>query len=234
MASLAEPLVALIDPVDGVGRAVQARRWVLPLLALAACVCASGVAFSLRWNPEPVVVGEIEAAGEMTTTTEQELASKIQTKARIALVGGVAKGALGMPLAVLLVAAALKVLSWLLSRRATFSRCFAAAAIAFLPIALYHAIFTIAALRAGELSASQVGTLIPCSLAALAKGAPKLARVWSAFDFFNVWAGVLLGLGFASASGMNRGKGVATGVLLYAAYAAVFLVALPGLSGGHR
>ncbi|HEX4622622.1 MAG TPA: YIP1 family protein, partial [Myxococcaceae bacterium] len=113
MASATEPLRALIDPIDGTRAAVEARRWVWPMAALALCASTAGVNFALHWNAEPVVVKELEKAGDMNTTTEQDLATKVKTTQRIALVGGIARGVLGMPLAIVLVAAGLKVLGWL-------------------------------------------------------------------------------------------------------------------------
>jgi hypothetical protein len=178
-----------------------------------------------------VVVKELEKAGEMNTTTEQDLATKVQTTERIAIVGGVAKGVLGMPLAIVLVAAVLRWLGWLTGRTAPFGRCLAAAGVAFLPICLYYLVFAVVASRSPELARSQADTLVPSSLAALVHAGPKITRALSAVDFFNLWSAVLLGLGFAAATGGSRLRGVGWGLVLYAGYAAVALIALPGMIG---
>ena len=47
---------ALIDPLAGVPRAVEGRRWLLPLLALCAAVTCSGIALATRLDPGPTVV----------------------------------------------------------------------------------------------------------------------------------------------------------------------------------
>jgi hypothetical protein len=231
MASATEPLRALIDPIDGTRAAVEARRWVWPMVALALCASAAGINFAVHWNAEPVVVKELEKAGEMNTTTEQDLATKVQTTERIALVGGVAKGVLGMPLTIVLVAAALKWLGWLTGKPAPFGGCLSAAAIAFLPICLYYLVFAVIASRSPELARSQIDGLVPSNLAAWVHAGPKASRALAALDFFNLWSAVLLGLGFAAATGGSRLRGIGWGLIFYAAYAAVAIVALPGMVG---
>jgi hypothetical protein len=232
MASATEPLRALIDPIDGTRAAVEARRWVWPMVALALCASAAGVNFALHWNAEPVVVQELEKAGDMNTTTEQDLATKVKTTERIALVGGIAKGVLGMPLGIVLIAAALKLLGWLTGRSGTFGRCLSAAAIALLPICVYYLVFALVASRSPGLARSQVDSLVPSSLAAVVHAGPRVTRALATVDFFNLWSAVLLGLGFAAATGGSRLRGIGWGLALYAGYAAVVIVALPGVMGG--
>ncbi|MFZ5469983.1 MAG: YIP1 family protein [Myxococcota bacterium] len=233
MVSVIEPAKALIDPLGGVTAAVQARRWFLPLVALAMATSLSGAAFALRWDPGPGVLREL--GPEASRTSEREIAEKIEQAGRVRLVAGVAKGVFVMPLSVLLVAVALKLCGWLFGTRARFAACFSAAAIAFLPIALYHLVFATAALRQVAVTESQLATLVPSSLAAMkAAVSPEWKRALGAVDFFSLWSATLLGLGFSAASGMRRSRAVALGFLLYVMYAAVFLVGVPGLmaSGG--
>jgi hypothetical protein len=223
----------LLNPVDGVGAAVEGRRWALPLVLLASSVSLSGAAFALRWDGTSTVLREMASAGELARASEREIAEAIQVKERIRLVAGVARGIFLMPLAVLAAAAALKLAAWLLGRSASYGACVSAAALALLPVAVYHLVFAAAALRQVAVTESQAATLVPASLAALRlEVAPKVLRALSAVDFFNLWSAVLLGLGFAAASGMSRPRALVLGLVLYAMYAAVFIVALPGLTGG--
>src|SRR5262249_42793667 len=47
MVSVLQPARVILDPLDGLSAAVEARRWVWPLLFLAGAVSFSGAAFAL-------------------------------------------------------------------------------------------------------------------------------------------------------------------------------------------
>ncbi len=232
MSSLVQPARVLLDPLDATGAAIEARRWLWPLLFLVACVSASGTAFSLRWDAGPSVVQELQMTGKLERMTETEIAEEIQTASRKALVGGIAKGVFVMPLLALLLAAALWVAGWLFETPAPFAQLMTAAALALLPIALYHLIFAVCALVQHSLSLARVPELVPSSLAALQGLSPKLKRVLAAVDFFNLWSVGLLGLGFSSATGMRRGRALLLCFVLYVMYVGVFSIGLPELMAG--
>ncbi len=197
MISLAQPARVLLDPLDATRVAVEAHRWVWPLLLLVLCVSASGTAFSLRWNASASVVQQLQMTGQLDRMTETELSEQIQSAPRKALIMGLLKGVLLMPLQTLLLAALLWVCAWLFDRSAPFGRLLSAAALAMLPIALYHLVFTICAFAQPSLSEARVLDLVPSSLAALEGLSPKLERVLRGVDFFNLWSVLLLGLGFS-------------------------------------
>lgn len=232
MTSLAQPARVLIDPIDGMGAAIEARRWVWPLLVLSLCVSLAGTAFALRWNAAPAVIQKLQASGEITRYSESELADEIQTTSRKALVGGIAKGVFLMPLQVLLLAAVLWFTAWLFGTPTAFGRLMAVAAIAMLPIALYHLIFAACAAAQHSMSETRVETLVPSSLAVLEGLSVKLQRALKAVDFFNLWSVGLVALGFSSATGMRRGRALLLALVLYAMYVGVFFIGLPGMMGG--
>jgi hypothetical protein len=107
-----------------------------------------------------------------------------------------------------------------------------AAALAMLPIALYHLIFALCALAQHSLSETRVMDLVPSSLAALDGLSPKMAKVLRGVDFFNLWSVVLLGLGFSSATGMSRGRSVLLFVVLYILFVGVFFIGVPAMMAG--
>lgn len=232
MSSLVQPARVLIDPLDATGIAVEARRWVWPLLLLVLCVSVSGVSFSLRWDAGPAVVQRLQASGQLERMTESEIAEEIQTASRKALVGGIAKGVFVMPLLALVLAAALWVVAWLFETPTSFERLMSVAALALLPIALYHLIFALCALAQHSLSLARVEELVPSSLAALDGLSPKLKKVLKAVDFFNLWSVGLMGLGFSSATGMRRGRAVLLCGVLYLLFIGVFSIGLPELMAG--
>jgi hypothetical protein len=58
--------------------------------------------------------------------------------------------------------------------------------------------------------------------------------LFSSLDFFQIWAALLLGIGFAAVVGMRRRQGLLVGALLFLAQLGVFGIGLPALSGGGR
>ncbi len=234
MTSLVQPACVFIDPFEGTQAAVEARRWVWPLLILAVCVSASGTLFSLRWDAAPDVIRELQSSGGMAGLSEADLTDKIQTATRKSLVGAIAKGVFVMPLMTLLLACALWLAGWLFDRPAPFGRLMSAAAVALLPIALYHAIFTLCAAAQHTLTAAGAPRLVPSNLGVVLEGlSPKMMRVASAVDFFNLWSTVLLGLGFSAATGMPRGRAVVLALVMYAMFAGVVMIGLPSMGGGQ-
>jgi hypothetical protein len=234
MSPLLQPARVLLDPLDATGPAVEARRWAWPLVFLALCVSASGTAFALRWDAGPVVVRELQQSGKLERTPENEIVEEIQTASRKALVGGVAKGVFVMPLLALVLAAVLWVCGWLFETPAPFERLMTAAALALLPIALYHLIFAVCALAQHSLPMERVPRLVPSNLAVLGGLSPRLERMLGAVDFFNLWSVGLLGLGFAAATGMRRGRALPLCGVLYLMYTGVFAIGLPAMMGGGR
>ncbi len=229
MVSVVQPARAMIDPLEGLGTAVESRQWVWPLIALALCVSFSKASFALRWDATAQVTQQLQMQGELPNTTEQDLAQQIVTAERIRLVSGVAQGAFVMPVLVLFLAVILKGAGWMFGTPAKFAKCFSVAAIAMLPIALYHLIFGISALRQPGVLEMQAQTLVPSSLAvAFPKVRPAIQGLLSALDFFNLWSVAMLGFGFAAASGMRRQRALLMNLGLYAMYVGL-RIGLPGI-----
>jgi hypothetical protein len=214
------------------GAAIEARRWVWPLLFLCLSVSLSGMAFALRWEAAPATIQRLQVTGEIGRYSESELADEIQTASRKTLVGGIAKGVFVMPLMVLSLAAVLWFTAWLFGTPAAFGKMMAVASIAMLPIALYHLIFAVCASAQFSMTEARVETLVPSSLAALDGLSPKVQKVLKGVDFFNLWSVGLLGLGFSAATGMRRGRALLLAAVLYVMYVGVFMVGLPAMAGG--
>lgn len=216
-------------------RAVDQRRWVIPLIWLMVTGAAAGASFAQRLDAAKEVLPKMEEKGELAKASEREVSEEVEQTQRIALVLGVAKAVFGMPLWVLMIAIALKTLAWLLGRKSQFGALFTAASVALLPVALYYLLATVVALRQDVIAPAQAGKLTVSSLAPLfAEAGPGKARVLAAFDFFNLWSAGLLGLGFAAATKMSAWRGVWLALGLYALYAAAILVGLPGMMGGGK
>lgn len=179
-------------------------------------------------------------SGKLGSMTETEISEEIQTASRKALVGGIAKGIFVMPLLALVLAAALWVLGWLFETPAPFGRLMSAAALALLPIALYHLIFAVCALAQHSLATERVEDLVPSSLAVLEGLTPKVQKLLRGVDFFNLWSVGLLALGFSSATGMRRSRALLLFVVAYLLFVGVsiglpeLMAGGPGGPGGRR
>lgn len=233
MVSVLQPAQAMVDPLDGVALAVENRRFGWPMGAVMFAGCMAALAYFARWDSAASVIGELTMSGELGRATEAEIAEKILTASRVALIAGMAKSIFVTPLLMLVVAVVLKFTGWLFGQRAAFARCFTAAAIAALPLALYQLILAGCTLHQLSVTEEQVKTLVPSSLAAIVRTLPpRAATAATAVDFFKLWSAWLLGLGLSSASGMRRGRAVLLGFTLYAMYAGIFVIGLSGMGGG--
>jgi hypothetical protein len=162
--------------------------------------------------------------------SEREVGEAIEQAQRVALVGGIAKGLLLMPLLVLLLAVALKIAVWLIGRKALFAELMTVAALTMLPVAVFHGIELVAAWKLDLITPRVAETLVPSSLSFFIQQAPPgLSRLYQALDFVNLWAAAIMGLGIAAASKWTPARGAVFGLVLYALFAAAFLIALPGL-----
>ncbi|SES76566.1 Yip1 domain-containing protein [Stigmatella erecta] len=214
------------------GAAIEARRWGWPLVLLCLCVSLSGTAFAVKWDAAAATVQQLQMGGELGGLSESEIADKIQIASRKGLVGGIAKGVFVMPVMVLLLSAVLWFSAWLFGVRAPFGRMMAVAAIAMMPIALYHLLFAVCVSAQHTMTEARVQTLLPTHLGLLGGLSPKVKTLLGAVDFFKLWSVGLLGLGFSSATGMRRGRALLLMGVLYLMYFGVFSVGLPAMGGG--
>ena len=236
--ALLQPLHSFVSPIASVPRAVAARRWPVPLLLLMASVAFAGVGFALRWDAAPSVVHELSEGkpteAKPTEPREQEVVEGTVRAQRMALVGAVATGLFAVPLAVLALAGLLKWASWLMGGQATYKGLFAALCIGLLPLALGHLILGVCELWQLGLTPERVAHLVPSNLGVLLHPhSAKLFRALASVDLFRLWSAGLLGLGISEAARLSRLRAMGLAFGAHAVYAAVVLVALPGLMGAH-
>jgi hypothetical protein len=223
----------LTDPGDGVAAAVQGRRILWPLLALMLATAFAGAAFALRWDPAPGILQKLEMSGQLKGMPEAELTEQITTAGRLRLVTGIASGLFLTPLVVLGIAVVLALFAWLLGKKAPFPALFSASAVGMLPIAVQRGLWGLVALFQLGVTEDRARHLLPSSVGAwVHAGGPKLGRLLDSLDLFTLLAALLIGLGFAAATGMRRRAGLWVGLTLFAAFVGVFGVGLPGMMAG--
>jgi hypothetical protein len=224
---------SLTDPLEGVPAAVQTRRFLWPLLLLMAASAFAGAAFALRWDPTPSILRQLEGAGQLKGMPEAELTEQITTAGRLKLLTGIAGGVFGSPLVVLGIAVVLALVGWLLGRKTPFVALFTVAAVGMLPVALERTLWGTVAFWQLSLTEERAKHLLPGSVGAFVHGAgPKLMRLLDSLDFFHLWAAMLIGIGFAAATGLSRRTGLWLGLLLFVLFVAAFGVGIPGLMAG--
>lgn len=221
-----------VDPVAGVPAAVAQRRWVGPLLWVMITGAAAGATFADRLDTAKEVIPKMAEKGELAKASEREISEEIEQSQRIALVLGIGKAVLGMPLAVLFIAIAVKLFCWLLGRKSEFGALVTAASLAMLPVAVFYLLSAVVAFRQDVIAPNQAGKLMVTSLAPFFEGPPGRGRILGAIDFFNLWSAGLLGLGIAAATKVKPWRGVLDGLILYVLFAAAVMVGLPGMMGG--
>jgi len=223
----------LTDPGEGVAAAIHGRRILWPLLALMLASAFAGAAFALRWDPAPSVLQKLEMAGQLKGVPEAELTEQITTAGRLKLVTGIAGGLLGSPFVVLGIALVLALVAWLLGKKAPFPALFTASAVGMLPVAVERALWGTVALFQLGVTEDRARHLLPASVGAwVHAGGPKLGRFLDSLDIFHLCAALLIGVGFAAATGMRRRSGLWLGALLFVLFVGVFGVGLPGLTAG--
>lgn len=232
MEALTLPLRALLDPVGAIPRAVESRRWLVPLLLVAVLTAAAGAVIALRLDASRLVIPNMQMSGELMKASEREVDEAVEQAGRVALVGGIAKGLMLMPFLVLMLSVVLKIAAWLIGRKALFADLFTVAALTMLPVALFHGIEVLAALQLEVITPRVAESLVPSSIGALLSppSGPGLKGLYAALDLVNIWASLLMGLGFAAASKWSPSKGALFGLFLYVLFAAVVFIALPGLA----
>ena len=110
---------------------------------------------------------------------------------------------------------------------------FSVMSLSLLPAAVFHTIQAVVAFKRTALAAKHVPDLLVTSVAQLVTEAgPHAKLVFAAIDLFNIWAALLLGLGFSAATGLSKPKGVIFGLVIYVLFAALFYVGLPALAAG--
>lgn len=250
------PLAVLVDPVGAVPPAVEARAWVVPLLLAMVLSAAASAAIATRLDTARLVLPRLEAAGELARASEREIGEQVEQAQRVAIVAGVAKGLVGLPVLALLAAVGLWLMAWLVGGRAAFAELFTVICLALLPVAVAQGLTLASAINQSVIAPKAVSSLLPSSLEAVLSRAPDdgpasapsmerppapQAPAWKPsaraallglVDFFHLWSALLLGLGFAAATRRARWQAVPLGLALYFLTVAAVTIGLPALAAG--
>jgi hypothetical protein len=214
---------------------VERQIWFVPLLALCIGVALSQVTVAMRLNVEPQVFETLAQSGALASNTERENEEAVATAHRIEVVTAAAKAVLGVPLAVVLLSAAVRFAAWLLGRKTTYMSCFSAVAVALLPIAAYHVILFYMAYRQPLLLPRQLPELLVSSAKGWFPKVPsRFGSLLDAVDFFRLWSVLLLWLGLSQALTMSRTRALVLTLVLFSLFTLTFFVGLPAMAANSK
>ena len=196
-------LLALIAPDVGMERQARVGKAGLAVAIAMACALFSAFAQSARVDGRSATLQKLEKAQQLSTMSDKAIEDETRNTERLDQVMRVAGGALEAPIFLLLGALAVVVLVWFLRGRVKGRAVFPVAAAALLPGAIANLLDGITALRLESLPTGKA-TLAPRDIGAalaalghpLSGAALKLA---GAFDFFSLWAALLMAFGVAAA-----------------------------------
>jgi hypothetical protein len=196
-------LVALIAPDVGMERQAKTGKAGLAVAIAMACALFSAFAQSVRVDARSVTLEKLEKAAQLATMSDKAIEDETRNAERLYQVMRVAGGALEAPILLLLGALAVVVLVWFLRGRAKGRAVFPVAAAVLLPGAIANLLDGITALRLESLPAGPAA-LAPRSVGAVlaALGHPLTGaalKLAGAFDFFSLWAALLMAFGVAAA-----------------------------------
>lgn len=227
-------LATLTAPARGLDAAVARRRSLTALLAatlvslLVAMITVPRLDFSDR--------ADLGTGPEAQALTQHQVEEAQAQAAKLGAISGYAGAGFGPALAVLGTA----LCCWLAFRvagtRPGLKATVAVSAHALLPLFLAQLLILPAVVLKAPLPATDLGQLLPSSLAALlpAQASPVLLAAASSLDLFTIWALVLLVLGMIRVTGASPRRAGAVVGLLWLAQIALFKIAPAAMAAGQR
>jgi len=196
-------IVALIAPDSGMERQAKVGKAGIAFLIAFACAVFAAFAQSARVDARSSTLQKLEQAGQLTSMSERAIEDETRNAERLYQVIRVASGALEAPAFLLFGGLSVVALVWFLRGRVKGRAVFPVAAAVLLPGAIANLLDGFTALRQTSLPAGPA-VLAPRDLGAvfasvgypLSGAALKLA---GAFDFFSLWAAVMMAFGIAAA-----------------------------------
>lgn len=196
-------LVALIAPDTGMERQARVGKAGLAVAIAMACALFAAFAQTARVDARSATLRKLEQGGQLTTMSERQIEDETRSAERLFQVKTMAWGGLQAPLFVLANALGVVVLVWFGRGKVKGRAVFPVAAAALLPGAIASVLDGVTALRQASIPPDGA-VLAPRNLAGViaAFGHPLTGpalKLASAFDFFSLWAAVLMAFGVAAA-----------------------------------
>jgi hypothetical protein len=223
---------ALLAPDTGMERQARVGKPALAVLIAMACALFAGFAQASRVDARSVTLEKLEKAGQLATMSDRQIEDETNNAERLYQVMRVAGGALEAPFFLLLGALAVVVLVWFLKGKVKGRAVFPVAAAVLLPGSLANLLDGITALRHAALPPG-AALLAPRSVSGILAsfGHPLTGaafKLGSAFDFFSLWAAVMMGFGVAAAGDVPTRRALIGTLCAWVCFRLIVSVAMGG------
>ena len=201
--SVPPAVLALVAPDSGME--LQARIGTARLAFLVAFTCALLAAFAqaYRVDSRAATLKKLEQGGQLQTMSDRQLEDETRSADRLYMVMRVAKGLFEAPVSLGMTSLGVVILVWFLRGKTRGPAVVPVAAATLLPNAIANLLDAVSAWNHASLP-PQGAQLAPRNLAGIAEAfghalAPPWVKLGTAFDFFSLWAALMLGFGVAAA-----------------------------------
>ncbi len=196
-------LIALVAPDSGMELQARVGTARLPFLIAFLCAVLAGFAQAYRVDTRSATLKKLEQGGQLQTMSDRQLDDETRNADRLYQVMRVGKGLFEAPVSLGLTALGVVILVWFLRGKIKGRAVVPVAAATLLPNAVANLLDAVSAWSHASLP--PLGAMLaPRNLAGVAAAfGHTLEQPWlklgSAFDFFSLWAALLLGFGVAAA-----------------------------------
>ncbi|MFO0590547.1 MAG: hypothetical protein U0441_23600 [Polyangiaceae bacterium] len=189
-----------------VGRA----RWFFLVAWL--CSLLLGAVMALRVDARAATLEKLDMSGELATMSDRQIAEETKSAERVFQVLAIAKGATSAPVQLLGASLSILVLVWFLRGKVKGSAVLPVAAVTLVPAAVANVVDAITAFRRLSVHPDD-GALAPRTLtdALMLAGRPLMPpwiKLGNAFDFYSLWAALILAFGVAAVGQVPRRRAV--------------------------
>lgn len=232
MAARPSPIALLFAPDHAMDRQARIGRALWYLIFAWVCAALLATALAMRVDAHGSTLRKLEQSGQLQGMSERQIADEAHNAERVFLVTSIAKSVVAPPLDLGLTCVAIVGLCWFFRGRLKGSAVAPVAAGTLLPGAIANLIDAGTAFMHAAIPPEGV----PLSPRTLSEIAPMLGhplsgpwmKLGGAFDFFSLWAAVMMGYGVAAAGQIPRRTAVIGTVVAWVCFRLLTKVATGG------
>ncbi|MBS2025998.1 MAG: YIP1 family protein, partial [Deltaproteobacteria bacterium] len=201
-------LPALVAPGAGMEKVARLGRVRWPLLIAVVCSLTFGIAEAVRVDAHESVLTQAEMTGQLKTMSDRQIDEQVKGEQRSFTVKRIGISLVSSFMLFLAYLAGAYVLSWFFRGRSKYENMAPVAAVALLPFAIADVLNAIAVFRSAAIDPEHKD-YIPRTLGDIlgaigVQAGPAMTRLAGAFDFFSLWAALLLAYGLVTAANLPR------------------------------
>jgi hypothetical protein len=200
--AIPDAFVALVAPETGMERQARVGKARLAFLVAFACAALSGFAQASRVDARSSTLARLDKDNKLAEMSDKQVDDEVKSAERLFQVSHVAAGIVRAPVLLGLASLGVIGLAWFLKGKVKGRAVVPVAAATLLPSAIGDLLDAVSAFARQTIPADAV-SLAPRNLSAAlaALGHPLVGpalKLGGAFDFFSLWAAILMGYGVAA------------------------------------